>query len=119
MKQILLLDWIPTDLNKYIHQMNRNRFAGAAIKREETERVYWKCKELRIKPLKSPVKISFHWTVKNRKKDKDNITFAKKYILDGLVMAEILKNDGWNDIDSFTDTFALGKESVLITIEEI
>lgn len=34
-------------------------------------------------------------------------------------MAEILKNDGWNDIDSFTDTFALGKESVLITIEEI
>ena len=48
------------------------------------------------------------WFCRNRRKDPDNISSAgRKIILDGLVTAGILQDDGWKQVSSFTDNFEI------------
>ena len=54
-----------------------------------------------------PVCLSITWYMKNRRKDPDNISFAVKFILDGLVNAGALPNDGWNEIVEITHHFVV------------
>lgn len=96
-----------TSLNEYISALNRNRFVGAKIKKEETERVFWHCREQKLSLIGRPVTISFHWYMKNKKKDLDNVAFAKKFILDGLVEAGILFNDTQEWVKGFEDRFSI------------
>jgi hypothetical protein len=37
--------------NEYIEAIGHNRYEGGALKKQETERVYWACKEQRLKPM--------------------------------------------------------------------
>jgi len=98
------------DLNKYLKVLSNNRFGGGKIKKSETERVYWECKKQGVRPIKNyPVAISFRWYSKDKKKDLDNISFAKKFILDGLVMAKVLKNDSRKFVSEFEDVFFIDK----------
>ena len=59
-------------------------------------------------PIRSGrVHLSFVWFCRNRRKDPDNISSAgRKIILDGLVSAGILQNDGWK----FSDSFEVGRD---------
>ena len=54
------------------------------------------------------------------RRDKDNIAFAKKFIQDALVETGVLRNDGWSEIEGFSDDFALDPKNprVEVTIEE-
>lgn len=66
----------------------------------------------------------FKWYESNKRRDKDNIAFAKKFILDALQEMDILSNDGWNEILGFEDTFAVDKhnprvEVYMLTEEEM
>lgn len=99
-----------TDLNTYIHANRSSRFLGAKIKKENTELVAWEAKSQKLSPITVPCSFVFNWYCRNKKKDKDNISFAKKFILDGLQEAGIIKNDGWNDVINFTDYFYLISE---------
>ena len=49
----------------------------------------------------------------------DRPAFAKKFIQDSLVHAGVLVNDGWNQIEGFTDDFAVDPKNprVEVTIE--
>lgn len=99
-------------LNEYIAAHSRNRYVGGKIKKDETERVYWACKEQKLKPVEAyPVHIQFVWWSKNNKKDIDNVAFAKKFILDGLQMAGVLINDGRKQVNSFEDLFPISKDN--------
>ena len=62
---------------------------------------------------------SFLWVAKNKRKDPDNICFAKKYILDGLVAAGILPTDGWNHVSGFRDEFDISPDNprTIVTLE--
>ena len=79
-------------LNEYINIERGNKIASAKLKKDCTEQVYWQCKELNVKPVTSMVDVHFEWHVTGRH-DPDNIDFARKFILDGLVMANVLKDD--------------------------
>jgi Holliday junction resolvase RusA-like endonuclease len=46
------------------------------------------------------VRVHFLWHEKNKRRDKDNICAAQKYIFDALVEQQILQNDGWAEIAS-------------------
>lgn len=84
------------DLNTYIDAERRNRFLASKIKKSETERVAWEAvagKVCTVPEENYPVTIFLTWYVKDFKKDADNITFAKKFIADGLVEAGVLKDD--------------------------
>jgi len=119
-KQTLILDKIPTSLNKYINAERTNKFMGASIKKKETEYVYWMCKEQGLKPIKKKVQVDFYWYVVNKRKDPDNISFAKKFCMDGIVKAGVLKNDGMKEIEGFSDHFIHDtQEQVIIDLVEV
>jgi hypothetical protein len=66
------------------------------------------------------VRIGFHWVEQHKRRNPDNIAAAKKYVLDGLVQAGILDNDGWSQIDCWADTFAVGpRPGVHVTVEPV
>ena len=105
-----------TDLNTYIDAERSNRYAGAKIKREMTDYVTLFAKRLKTE-FRIPVRITYRWYCKNKRKDKSNIAFAKKFIEDGLVAAGVLKNDGWNDIEGFNDRFYIDKENPRVEVQ--
>lgn len=96
-----------TTCNDYINAERTNKFKGAEIKKIETERVRLAC--VGVLPIERyPVQISFIWLCKNKRVDPDNIAFAKKFILDGLQKAGVLKNDGWDFVcGGFSDRFSI------------
>lgn len=98
-----------TDLNTYISSLNASRYGGATIKSDETWRARSDCIMSEIKKIDFVPFIIFKWVVPDRKKDKDNISFAKKFILDGITTAHLWKNDGFNNIQGFMDVFSVDK----------
>jgi len=101
-----------TDFNTFQDKTRWNKYSGSNLKKSETERVFWCCKKQPQEPVKFyPVYISFNWYSPNNKKDTDNVAFAKKFILDGLVMAGLLKGDGRKYVAGFSDNFYIDKEN--------
>ena len=98
-------------LNEYINLERKNKFAAASIKKSQTNKVIYLAIEQEF-TLDQDKKydVVFNWFKPNNKKDHDNICFAKKFILDGLVSAKILKSDGAKHIGNFQDNFFLDKD---------
>ncbi len=74
-----------------------------------------------IRPCKGRMKYHVLWVEQNRKRDLDNIAFAKKFIQDGLVKAGIIHNDTYHEIAGFSDEFAYDPKNprIVVTLEEI
>lgn len=118
MPQMRILDTVTikgelTDLNTYIDEERGNKFGAAKIKKRET----FKC-QLHFKKadIKGRIRVNYHWYSKNLRKDPDNISFAKKFILDGMVNSGFIKNDGQKQIAGFSDTFFVDKENPRVEI---
>ena len=108
-------------LNEYTKACRTNKFIGAKMK-EETENIIWVYikQQLKCSKINKPVKIHFTWAEENKKRDLDNICFAKKFILDALVKANVLENDTQNFVKGFTDNFEYNTENkVIVEIEEV
>ena len=105
-------------LNQYINECRKNRYAGASMKKNVEKDIGW---YINLLPnYQKPIKIHFHWIEENKRRDLDNVCFAKKFILDSMVKAGKLKDDNRNYVAGFTDTFEYGKTSkVILEIEEI
>lgn len=83
-----------TDLNTYIKSLNNSRWGGNDIKQSETYRVATEVRLARLEDVDQyPVKISIDWYSKDKRIDIDNVSFAKKFILDGMVEAGLIEND--------------------------
>lgn len=112
-----------TDLNTYINAERSNRYVAAKIKRHDTSYVSWQAKVAKVKPVTSyPVIISFVWYTKDLRKDCDNVSFARKFILDGLVEAGVLAGDGRKHVAGFGgERFEIDKKNprVLLTITKL
>lgn len=103
--------------NDYTKACRTNQFLGAKMKRNTQDAIGWFIKGL--PRFENPVTIDFIWIEQNAKRDLDNISFAKKFILDALVENGVLINDSPKYVVGFTDTFEKGKETeVIITIKE-
>lgn len=89
-------------LNEYIDAERAHRQKGAAMKRKWQSAVMLSLRNQNHRPLSEPVRIGFVWVEKDRRRDPDNISaFGRKVILDALVKAKILKNDGQKNITGF------------------
>lgn len=113
----------PADLvscNSYIDAMNRNRFVGASVKKQQTNLIWTECKLQRVQPITQfPVRMIYQWKTYGRT-DGDNLAFTQKSIQDGLVLAGILSDDNQKIIRRIVHEFEVIKkpeeEEVVLTI---
>ena len=107
-----------TDLNTYVRAMNSSRWSGNDIKGTETQRVRWEALRAKIGPIKRyPVVIVCRWYVPDRRKDLDNVAFAKKFVCDGLVLAKVLEDDSQKFVQGFRDEFYVDKSNPRVEVE--
>lgn len=119
--------WIDGELpslNEYIAVERSNRYAAAKLKKDTEDYIITQIKA-QIKKSKNepifidPVTVYYFWTVKNKKKDRDNIAFAKKFVQDALVKAGVIKSDGWQYVEGFRDFFKISpKAGVLVRVDD-
>lgn len=108
-------------LNEYTSLNRRNRYLGNQAKQREQDYIKGCILEQlgKIK-VNRPVKGRFTWIEENKRRDLDNICFAKKFILDSLVEMEILKDDNRKIVTGFEDRFEYAEKSkVIVELEEL
>ena len=105
-------------LNEYTDACRGNRYLGAKMKHQAETHILWYMRGL--KRFDKPVVIHFVWQEENKKRDPDNICFAKKFVLDAMVKGKYLQNDNRKHVKAFTDDFTDGSETkVTLFIEEL
>lgn len=108
MIQEILIDIDLPGLNEYIQIERSNRFKAANLKKKLTN-------DIALIAIKSGLKldgkydIEFIWTTKDNRHDHDNVCFAKKFILDGLVKGGVLQNDTPRFVNNFRDLFKVNE----------
>ena len=78
-------------LNEYTDANRSNPRHGARIKRDQTERVAEATAG--AGKIEGPYRLRVTWHERDRRRDVDNIEYALKFILDGLVAAGIVEGD--------------------------
>ena len=118
----LIINGTLPGLNEYVNAERSNRYKAAAMK-HQVESVVIACakKYLRGVKYERPVVMEYRWYEPNKRRDKDNVVFAKKFIQDGLVKAGVLHGDGWKWIERFNDDVQEDKNNprVEVTISEV
>lgn len=92
MKNTLRIEYDFIYLNEYIDRERTNRMIASSIKKKITNAVMEQALYANCNRPKRQVDMVFSWHVKG-KYDSDNIAFAKKFVLDGMVKAGVLEND--------------------------
>lgn len=109
-------------LNEYIKAERTNRYKGAKIK-QDNEKIIAAAisQQLRGVKIRNPVHMDYLWAVPDKRTDRDNIVFARKFIQDALVNAAVLKGDGWKHVAGFSDRFEVdkGNPRVEVLIKEV
>lgn len=105
-------------LNEYIRACRTSPQVGAKMKRETERIIIYQL--ARLDKITSPVIVRFVWYEENKKRDKDNVAFGKKFILDAMQASGKLVNDNNDYIAGFTDDFVYREgQGVKITIERM
>ena len=113
----IVIDMKLPSLNDYIKVCRSNKFQAAKYKRDIEQQIGLFL--IKMPKYEKPIKIHFTWIEGNKKRDLDNICFAKKFILDAMQKYGKLENDNRNYVYAFTDSFEYGKETkVILEIEE-
>lgn len=116
MQELIIPGRLP-GMNEIIKAARTNKYQAAKQKKTFTELVFWQTKY--PQPVKTPVSILCVWYEKNKRRDPDNISAGIKFILDGLVHAKILQNDGWDQIKRIEHRFKVSeREGVKIFLFE-
>lgn len=104
--------------NEYVNACRTKAILGANMKARVEKDIMWFLKPLPV--FNNPVVINFTWIEGNRRRDLDNICFAKKFVLDALVKAGKLKDDNRKIVTAFRDEFDYSDEfKVILDIEEV
>ena len=108
-------------LNEYTNANRYNKYAGAKQKKDEQNFIKICIKQqLGNLKIEKPVIGHFTWIEENKRRDLDNICFAKKFILDSLVELGILKDDNRKMVCGFIDKFEYAEKSkVIVELEEV
>lgn len=122
MKHTLIIQGNLPNLNDYTKACRSNKFAGANMKKKVERYISQFIQEqLKDVSIKGKTKLEFRWYEPNRKRDLDNICFAKKFLLDALVSNQVIFADSWKGVIGFTDEFFIDKQNprIEVDIEEV
>jgi hypothetical protein len=93
--------------------------AYSRMKRAWTDAVALHARAARL-PHMDRIRLDCRWLEARRNRDPDNIAAAKKFVLDGLVVAGVLDGDGWAQVAAFSDTWdTAGRVGVVVTITPV
>ena len=99
-------------LNDYIRAERATRFAAARIKGDAHAKVFAAlAPQVPLPHFDKPVDVIFTWYRPDRRTDKDNVAFAKKFILDALQKAGVIENDKWSMCTPYDGGFFIDKEN--------
>ena len=105
-------------LNDYVNVCRTNPYKASKFKKDLERDIGLYVSKLPV--FEKPIKIHFHWVEDNKRRDLDNIAYAKKHILDAMVKQGKLKDDNRKCVTAFTDTFSYAKEAkVILEIDEV
>lgn len=122
MKYKMELPFKLPSLNDYINICRRNKFEASNFKKGIEGDIIWAIRKAKIPQILKPIKITYTWIEKNHKRDIDNVSSSKKYILDALQKEGIIKNDSPKYYVGHEDIFKYDKKNgdrVIIEIEEV
>lgn len=107
-------------LNEIIAISKEHWAKYAEEKHNRTEEIAYLAKS-QIKRKYQKVDLVFTWFCKNKKRDKDNIIAGQKFILDGIVAAGVIENDGWRQVGNILHYFEVDNKNprVEVIIKEV
>ena len=104
-------------LNEYVNVCRTNQYKAAKWKSDIEKMIGAYVSWMPV--FDKPIKIHFHWVEENKRRDLDNVAYAKKHILDAMVKQGKLKDDNRKCVAAFTDTFEYSnKAKVILEIED-
>ena len=105
-------------LNEYTSACRGSKYTGAEFKKNIENVIGWYIIKAKLPKVEKAVTIHFEWHEKTKRRDADNIAFAKKFILDALVRQGVLIDDSRRYVTGFTDTIVDDtKDFVVVLIE--
>ena len=105
-------------LNDYTNANRTKSYAGANMKKKVQRDIAPFISKL--PKYEKPIALTFTWIEGNKRRDLDNICFAKKFILDALVENGKLKDDNRRCVTAFRDRFGYGDSfKVILEIVEV
>jgi hypothetical protein len=109
-------------LNQYTNANRTHYHAGAKSKKKATEL----CKIHVLKAMREgfqlkelPANFEFVWYCKDKRTDKDNVSFQRKFIFDGMQSAGLIANDNWQHIGNWIDKFEIDKSFERVEIKQL
>lgn len=117
MKQTFTVEQRLTSYNEHEKKRRANRYRANADKVKMENIIGWRIRKARLNPVSSPQWVIFEWHEKTKRRDKDNVASAKKFILDALQKTNILPKDSNRYIAGFTDRFIYDRtDKVTVTL---
>lgn len=89
---------LPPTLNDQVNEARTNRYKSAATKKKWTRLVADIVAD--APKFEGDVWVIYEWFIKNFRRDGDNVKASAKYLMDGLEIAGIIKNDNLSVIQS-------------------
>lgn len=94
--------------------MQKSKWDGIVVKAIKKEREA--CGSIDF--LEGKPFVHFSWIFSNPRRDRDNIEAGRKFILDGMILSGLIKDDSFASLSAVTSDFALGSDCVLVTVSE-
>ncbi|MDU2821477.1 MAG: RusA family crossover junction endodeoxyribonuclease [Eggerthella lenta] len=109
-------------MNEYTAACRSHAQMGGRVKRRNQEAVCRAIKAAGLKPMRTPVNVRITWYEKpkrpgSRMRDRDNIQFAVKFVLDALVEMGVIPDDGFDDVGDVKHECYRASENPRIIIE--
>jgi len=121
MQSFFIPTTLPT-LNEIIATAKSGHGKGnsySRMKKSVTDVVCWCAKEAKLQPM-NQVTILFYWKEKSKRRDPDGFSSGgRKMILDGLVKAGIIPDDGWKYVVGFADKWVVDSENPGVYVDLI
>lgn len=118
MERTLVIQGQLPNLNQYTKACRSNAYAGANMKKQAEKIITaFIMQQLKGVHFEGTVELAFRWYEPNKKRDLDNVCFAKKFILDALVSNKIIVSDGWKGVVGFTDKFYVDAKNPRIEVD--
>lgn len=121
MNQTFFIDGVLPGLNEIIaaSKVRSGKWSRYLdLKESNGQYVAMVIRRAKLKPIER-ANFIFTWVEKNQKRDKDNVRVGAKFILDALVAAKILPNDGWKQVGTLTDCYQVNADRPGVFVEMI